>query len=174
MTTSDRRFLHRVPTPVGIFAILTDAGDRLHAAGFTEGHPRMEQTVRAVEATPTGCRSSASDAIARYFAGELHALDDLRVAMHGTPFQHDVWSALRAIPVGETRSYADVARIIGRPRAVRAVGLANGSNPIGLIVPCHRVIGSNGKLTGYGGGLERKRWLLEHEAGRAQRAVGTR
>ena len=81
----------------------------------------------------------------------------------GTPFQRAVWRALREIPCGETRSYGEIARRIGRPKAVRAVGLANGANPIGIVVPCHRVIGSNGTLTGYGGGIERKRWLLAHE-----------
>ena len=80
-----------------------------------------------------------------------------------TPFQQRVWSELREIPVGATRSYADIARGVGRPTATRAVGAANGRNPIAVIVPCHRVIGANGTLTGYGGGLERKRWLLAHE-----------
>ena len=79
------------------------------------------------------------------------------------PFQREVWAALRAIPVGATTSYGRLAAAIGRPKAVRAVGLANGSNPIGIVVPCHRVIGADASLTGYGGGLERKRWLLEHE-----------
>ena len=81
----------------------------------------------------------------------------------GTPFQRSVWRALRAIPCGETRSYGDIARAIGRPSAVRAVGLANGANPIGVVVPCHRVIGAGGALVGYGGGVDRKRWLLAHE-----------
>jgi methylated-DNA-[protein]-cysteine S-methyltransferase len=84
----------------------------------------------------------------------------------GTDFQRSVWKALRDIPAGETRSYGQLAAAIGIPKAVRAVGLANGANPVGVIVPCHRVIGSGGKLTGYAGGLERKRWLLAHEAGR--------
>ena len=81
----------------------------------------------------------------------------------GTDFQREVWRALRGIPCGTTLSYGELARRIGRPNAVRAVGLANGANPIGVVVPCHRVIGSNGSLTGYGGGIERKRWLLDHE-----------
>jgi methylated-DNA-[protein]-cysteine S-methyltransferase len=98
-----------------------------------------------------------------YFAGELGAIDDLPVKTAGTPFQRAVWSALREIPLGATESYGKLAERIGRPTAVRAVGLANGSNPIGIVVPCHRVIGANGSLTGYGGGMERKRWLLEHE-----------
>jgi methylated-DNA-[protein]-cysteine S-methyltransferase len=99
----------------------------------------------------------------RYFAGELTALDAIGVDPGGTPFQNRVWLKLREIPVGRTWSYADLARAVGRPRAVRAVGAANGANPIALVLPCHRVIGSDGSLTGYGGGLARKRWLLAHE-----------
>jgi O-6-methylguanine DNA methyltransferase len=103
------------------------------------------------------------DAIAAYFAGDLTALDRVPVKTNGTTFQKDVWSALRSIPAGETVSYGALAARIGRPRAVRAVGLANGRNPVGVIVPCHRVIGANGTLTGYAGGVERKRALLAHE-----------
>ena len=104
-----------------------------------------------------------SAAIAAYFAGNLAAIAPLPVATGGTEFQRTVWQALRQIPCGETLSYAALARSIGRDAAVRAVGLANGSNPISVVVPCHRVIGSDGSLTGYGGGIERKRWLLAHE-----------
>jgi methylated-DNA-[protein]-cysteine S-methyltransferase len=103
------------------------------------------------------------DAFAGYFGGELRILDSLAVETGGTPFQHQVWQALRAIPCGTTVSYGQLAARIGRPAAVRAVGLANGANPVAVVVPCHRVIGSNGSLTGYGGGIERKRWLLNHE-----------
>ena len=97
-----------------------------------------------------------------YFAGELSTFD-LEMNLLGTPFQQRVWSQLCDIPYGETISYGELARRIGNANASRAVGLANGRNPIALIVPCHRVIGANGSLTGYGGGLERKTWLLEHE-----------
>ena len=97
-----------------------------------------------------------------YFAGELRSFD-LEMNLVGTPFQQSVWSRLREIPYGETISYGKLARRIGNPQASRAVGLANGRNPIAIIVPCHRVIGANGSLTGYGGGLERKTWLLDHE-----------
>ncbi|MBI1815838.1 MAG: methylated-DNA--[protein]-cysteine S-methyltransferase [Deltaproteobacteria bacterium] len=100
----------------------------------------------------------------RYFDGEITALESISVAFVGTPFQTKVWNALRTIAGGTTLSYGALAKRIGDPKAVRAVGLANGRNPIGVVVPCHRVIGSNGSLTGYGGGLPRKRWLLEHEA----------
>ena len=101
----------------------------------------------------------------RYFAGELDALDEVQVEMNGTDFQRRVWSALRDVKAGRTASYSDVARSIGSPAAVRAVGAANGANPVAVIVPCHRIIGTNGTLTGYGGGLERKQWLLRHENG---------
>ena len=102
-------------------------------------------------------------AVEAYFAGDVRALDSLEVKTAGTVFQRAVWAALRAIPAGETRSYAQLAAAVGAPRAVRAAGLANGQNPVAVIVPCHRVIGANGTLTGYAGGLERKRWLLAHE-----------
>jgi methylated-DNA-[protein]-cysteine S-methyltransferase len=97
-------------------------------------------------------------------AGHTAVLDSLEVETAGTPFQRTVWHALREIPAGATMSYGALAKRIGRPSAVRAVGLANGANPIGIVVPCHRVVGADGSLTGYGGGLERKRWLLAHEA----------
>jgi O-6-methylguanine DNA methyltransferase len=97
-----------------------------------------------------------------YFAGERSTFD-IEMNLLGTPFQQRVWSQLCQIPYGETISYGELARRIGNPNASRAVGLANGRNPIAIVVPCHRVIGANGSLTGYGGGLERKTWLLEHE-----------
>jgi methylated-DNA-[protein]-cysteine S-methyltransferase len=101
--------------------------------------------------------------IEAYLAGDLHALDEIKVNPGGTEFQERVWSALREIPAGTTRTYAQLAASIGRPSAPRAVGLANGQNPVSIVIPCHRLIGSNGALTGYAGGLERKRWLLRHE-----------
>jgi methylated-DNA-[protein]-cysteine S-methyltransferase len=108
--------------------------------------------------------AGAASCLRRYLAGELHALDEVAVDVGGgTPFQQRVWAALREIPVGATRSYGQLARAIGKPAAVRAVGTANGRNPVSLVVPCHRVIGSDGTLVGYGGGIERKRWLLQHE-----------
>lgn len=99
-----------------------------------------------------------------YFAGELREFD-LPLALDGTPFQRTVWAELRRIPYGETRSYGELAEILGKPGASRAVGLANGKNPVGIIVPCHRVIGASGSLTGYGGGLDRKQRLLAFENG---------
>ncbi len=120
------------------------------------------------DATPGGepgdpVLAEAARQLAEYFAGTRRDFD-LPLHGGGTPFQGRVWRALRAIPFGETRTYADIARVLGQPAATRAVGAANGRNPIGIIVPCHRVIGSDGTLTGYAGGLPIKRWLLAHEA----------
>ncbi len=148
---------------------MADAGGALKAVGFLDRHERMEQYLRSLPgAAPAAMRPAAdpgglTSALRDYFSGDLRALDRLPLAAEGTEFQRAVWKALQEIPCGETRSYADIARRIGRPKAVRAVGLANGQNPIAVVVPCHRVIGSNGSLTGYGGGLDRKRWLLAHE-----------
>ena len=107
--------------------------------------------------------SHVRNALDAYFNGQITALDDLVTATGGTDFQKVVWRALRTIPAGATCSYGDLAAKIGKPKAVRAVGLANGANPIAIIVPCHRVIGANGTLTGYGGGLSRKQWLINYE-----------
>jgi methylated-DNA-[protein]-cysteine S-methyltransferase len=99
----------------------------------------------------------------RYFDGDLDSLDEIEVELHGTSFQRGVWTALRSVKSGTTLSYAQLADRVGAPSRVRAVGAANGANPIAVVLPCHRIIGSNGSLTGYGGGLDRKRWLLDHE-----------
>lgn len=106
--------------------------------------------------------SSCAAQLKEYFAG-TRTVFEIPLALEGTIFQREVWETLRAIPFGRTASYGEIARKIGRPSAVRAVGAANGANPVSIIVPCHRVIGANGSLTGYGGGMERKKWLLEHE-----------
>jgi methylated-DNA-[protein]-cysteine S-methyltransferase len=128
---------------------------------MTAQHPPPAFAQAITRATPV-LRAAAAQ-LAEYFAGKRRTFD-LPLAPHGTPFQLAVWSALRAIPYGETRNYAELARAIGRPTASRAVGAANGKNPLGIIVPCHRVIGASGALTGYAGGLSAKRWLLELEA----------
>jgi len=158
-------FLDELDSPVGRLTIVVDADRRLHALGWCDGHDRMDDQLRAwgSRLSRAADPSGISSALRAYFGGELHAIDALPVVFEGTPFQNSVWSALRQIPCGETRSYGEIARAIGNPAAVRAVGLANGANPIGIVVPCHRVIGADGSLTGYGGGLERKRWLLAHE-----------
>jgi len=163
MTTQTNLLIDHLKTPIGKLAILTDERGGLHAVGFTDGHARMEEALDQQAAKKARDPGGITSALTAYFEGELSAIEDLKVVFCGTDFQRSVWRALTKIPCGETRSYGDVARVIGRPKAVRAVGLANGSNPIGIVVPCHRVIGANGTLTGYGGGIERKRWLLRHE-----------
>ena len=107
--------------------------------------------------------SQTLDRLRAYFDGDIAALDPIPAEPSGTPFQLRVWSMLRRIPAGRTWTYSELAHAIGRPDAVRAVGAANGANPIPIVIPCHRVIGADGRLVGYGGGLERKRWLLTHE-----------
>jgi methylated-DNA-[protein]-cysteine S-methyltransferase len=107
--------------------------------------------------------AAAAERLASYFSGETSALDGIEIELNGTHFQRRVWEALRGVPSGTTVSYSEIARRIGAPSAVRAVGAANGANPIAIVVPCHRIIGSGGSLTGYGGGLDRKQWLLRHE-----------
>ncbi len=156
-------------TPLGKMALITDETGALRWLGWLEGHRRVAPGLGAqIEPTRHQARMTddpggATRALRDYFAGAQGVLARVRVAEAGTPFQRKVWRALREIPCGETRSYSELARRIGHPSAVRAVGLANGANPIAIVVPCHRVIGANGTLTGYGGGLERKRWLLDHE-----------
>ncbi len=179
MTERSRFLIDHLDTPIGQLALVVDGEGRLCAVGFTAGHSRMDRQLRGYE-SPRGDLAAAANpggltrAFRAYFDGELSAIDDLPVQMNGTPFQTSVWRALRQIPCGETRSYGELARSIRNPAAVRAVGLANGSNPIALVVPCHRVIGADGSLTGYGAGVERKRWLLSHErAGRYARAHDT-
>ncbi len=160
--------LDRAPTPVGTVLIVTDAEGAVRALDFSDYEARMMRLLTRhygqVKLTQGAAPESVRAAVAAYFCGDAQALEGLVVATGGTDFQREVWAALRAIPAGETRSYGQLAHAIGRPKAVRAVGLANGANPVGIIVPCHRVVGANGTLTGYAGGLERKRWLLAHEA----------
>ncbi|HJR59273.1 MAG TPA: methylated-DNA--[protein]-cysteine S-methyltransferase [Vicinamibacterales bacterium] len=107
--------------------------------------------------------AGAATALAKYFSGQFDVLETVEVELNGTPFQQRVWQALRDVHAGRTASYSEIASTIGAPAAVRAVGAANGANPVAVVVPCHRIIGSNGTLTGYGGGLQRKEWLLRHE-----------
>lgn len=125
----------------------------------------LERRLGPIEWVDAGDASDLEARLGAYFAGDLATLLGVEIDLAGTPFQRRVWSALREIPPGETASYAELARRIGAPSAVRAVGAANGANPLWLVVPCHRAIGSDGSLTGYAGGVERKRWLLAHEAG---------
>jgi methylated-DNA-[protein]-cysteine S-methyltransferase len=165
---AERLFLERISTPVGELLLVTDDGGRLRATHFADHEDALRSRLRRQAGTadlvsaprPT----AAAAAVDAYFAGHVHAIDALPVETGGTPFQRAVWAALRDIPCGTTVSYGEIARRIGRPKAVRAVGMANNANPVGVVVPCHRVIGAGGDLTGYGGGLDRKRWLLDHEA----------
>lgn len=161
-------FADRLPTPIGDMLIVADAEGNLRATFWTDRDAEVRHFLEhhysaRIDLQPAANPHGLTRAVSSYFAGDLHAIDALPVRTAGTDFQREVWRALREIPCGATISYSELARRIGRPEAVRAVGLANGSNPIGVVVPCHRVIGANGSLTGYGGGLERKRWLLDHE-----------
>ena len=160
--------LERISTPVGTVLLVTDGEGAVRALDFDDYEDRMLRLLARhygpVVLSPGASPAPVRAAIAAYFAGDRQALDGIAVRTGGTEFQRQVWAALRAIPAGETRSYGQLAAAIDRPKAVRAVGLANGSNPVGIIVPCHRVIGADGTLTGYAGGLERKKWLLAHEA----------
>lgn len=160
--------IDRIDTPIGEMMLVIDAEGDLRGLDWTDHEARLWQLLRlqygdqyAVEAT--GHPQEASRALADYFAGDLAAIDTIPVRTAGTEFQRQVWRALRTIPCGTTMSYSQIATQIGRPNAVRAVGAANGANPISVVVPCHRVIGANGTLTGYGGGMRRKSWLLAHE-----------
>ena len=163
----DRLRLDRLATPIGVALLVTDEKGRLRALDWADFEARMRRLLRLHLGLVSLESGRAPDAIrqplADYFAGDIHRLGVIACLTGGTPFQRAVWTALRTIPAGKTMSYAALAARIGSPKAVRAVGLANGANPISVVVPCHRVIGSDRSLTGYGGGLERKRWLLAHE-----------
>jgi methylated-DNA-[protein]-cysteine S-methyltransferase len=135
-------------------------------------HPSILARLDRLGAQPARDPAGVATALGRYFAGDRHALDGLDVDPDGTPFQRRVWAALRTIPSGATWSYGELARAIDRPTASRAVGAANGANPVWIVIPCHRVIGTSGKLTGYAGGLDVKRWLLAHECATGPAGVG--
>ena len=162
-----RLALERVPTPIGAIVLVTDEQDRARALSFRDDGDEMRALLHhyygAVELRERDAASRARHALEAYFGGDLAALATVPVAFSGTAFQREVWGALCEIPVGQTLSYGALAAKIGRPKAVRAVGAANGANPIAIVVPCHRVIGADDSLTGYGGGMDRKRWLLRHE-----------
>ena len=151
-------------SPIGSL-LLVGNEQALHGLYMQDGRKPKQIDLRWQRST--SCFADAKAQLREYFAGERHAFE-LALVMAGTPFEQRVWSALTEIPYGETRSYGELARTLGQPSAARAVGLANGRNPISVVVPCHRVIGANGTLTGYGGGLERKRILLELEGAQAQ------
>jgi methylated-DNA-[protein]-cysteine S-methyltransferase len=161
--------LSRVASPIGTMLVAADEAGRLRVLDWETHAERMQRLLDrlygagGVRLTDGPAAGPIIDKLEAFFAGDLAAIDDIPTETAGTPFQHQVWRALREIPAGAAWSYSKLARHIGRPEAVRAVGLANGANPISVVVPCHRVIGADGSLTGYGGGLERKQWLLRHE-----------
>jgi methylated-DNA-[protein]-cysteine S-methyltransferase len=159
MTTIEAPYYSELDSPVGGLLLLGDERslkglymhEQKHRPSLPASCERNDQVFRAVH-----------EQLRAYFAGRLRAFD-VALSSEGSAFQHRVWRGLLEIPFGATESYGQLARRIGNEKASRAVGLANGRNPIGIIVPCHRVVGANGSLTGYGGGLTRKQWLLEHE-----------
>lgn len=154
-----------IETPIGRYTLVATA------EGVTHVQPEDAAALPQDEgeADPRAWRhaAAAEQALNEYFAGERHDFRDLAIAPAGSPFQRRVWDALRAIPFGATASYGEIARRIGRHGGARAVGAANHANPLSILVPCHRVVGADGSLTGYAGGLDRKRWLLSHESGHA-------
>jgi methylated-DNA-[protein]-cysteine S-methyltransferase len=168
ITMSNRIFFHRKPSPVGPLLLLSD-GTALVGL-FTPGDGESRPVPPGATYDPSPFRDVSAQ-LDRYFAGELRNFD-VHLRLSGTPFQRSVWAELVAIPCGTTISYRELAMRIENPRAVRAVGGANGKNPVSIIVPCHRVVGADGDLVGYGGGLPSKRWLLAHE--RALAPAGSR
>ncbi len=159
--------LDRLATPIGEALIITDAAGHLRALDWTDREPGMARLLRlhygSVVPQPGEAPASIKRLLRRYFDGDIGCLAVIERRTGGTAFQRAVWAGLMTIPAGETLSYRALATRLGCPRSVRAVGLANGANPISIVVPCHRVISADGSLTGYGGGIERKRWLLDHE-----------
>lgn len=163
----ERLRLDRLATPIGESLIVTDEAGCLRALDWADREADMARLLRLhygpMVPEPGAAPANVRRLLGRYFEGDLPCLGAIEWRTAGTPFQRAVWAALTTIAPGETFSYGALATKLGCPKAVRAVGLANGSNPISIVVPCHRVIGTNGALTGYGGGIERKRWLLNHE-----------
>jgi O-6-methylguanine DNA methyltransferase len=162
--------LHRVDSPLGGMLLVTDARGVLRALDFADCEPRMRKLLR-LHYGEVGLRDATAPAhldvaFERYFARDVRALDAIACETNGTPFQRRVWAALREISLGTTSTYGGMARTLGAANAARAIGLANGANPIAIVVPCHRLIGADGALTGYAGGLRRKQWLLDHERAR--------
>ncbi|MFJ4832989.1 methylated-DNA--[protein]-cysteine S-methyltransferase [Streptomyces sp. NPDC088747] len=153
-----------IDSPYGPLTLVADEGALCGLYMVGQRHRPAEESFGARD--DDALLDEVTDQLAAYFAGELKEFD-LPLRLDGTPFQQGVWEQLRRIPYGETRSYGELAEVLGNVGASRAVGLANGKNPIGIIVPCHRVVGANGSLTGYGGGLDRKQRLLDFESGAA-------
>ena len=167
MTAGNAFRLDRLKTPIGVALLVTDEDGQLRALDWEDYEQRMRQLLRqqygAVALKDARAPSAMKAALSAYFKGDLDRLGEISWRVAGTPFQRKVWMALPKIPAGSTLSYGALAARLGSPRAMRAVGHANGANPISVVLPCHRLIGANGSLVKYGGGLERKRWLLRHE-----------
>jgi methylated-DNA-[protein]-cysteine S-methyltransferase len=169
MTQAHTFQLARVPSPMGAMLVVTDDQGRLRALDWESHAERMQRLLdrhygrAAIRLIDSPAKGVVADRLEAYFEGDITAVGDVPTETAGTPFQREIWAALREIPAGGTWTYGRLAAHIGRPEAVRAAGLANGANPINVVVPCHRVIGADGSLTGYGGGLDRKKWLLNHE-----------
>jgi methylated-DNA-[protein]-cysteine S-methyltransferase len=163
----ERLRLDRLATPIGESLIVTDETGALRAFDWADREDGMARLLRlhygSMRPEPGAAPENIKRLLRRYFEGDAGCLAAIEWRTGGTPFQRAVWNGLTTIAPGETLSYGALAAKLGCPKAVRAVGTANGSNPISVVVPCHRVIGADGALTGYGGGIERKRWLLEHE-----------
>lgn len=159
--------LDRLATPIGIALLVTDTAGALRALDWEDYEHRMRELLRlhygAVDLSDRPAPTQVRTALSGYFEGDFGQLSGIAWRIAGTPFQQKVWNALANIPVGITMTYGALAARIDMPKAVRAVGHANGSNPISVVLPCHRLIGADGSLVKYGGGLERKRWLLRHE-----------
>jgi methylated-DNA-[protein]-cysteine S-methyltransferase len=169
--------LDRVATPIGEALIVTDQDGYLRALDWADRESGMARLLRLRYGSIVLEEGAAPKVVSRtlrdYFDGDIGCLGAIEWRTAGTPFQQAVWAALTTIAPGKTLSYRALAAKLGCPTAVRAVGSANGANPISVVVPCHRVIGTDGALTGYGGGLERKRWLLQHEAAVFRRERGS-
>ena len=161
-----------LPSPIGPLTLVAEAGQLVALYLDAQRHRPDEDSLGSPGDPGAAPFAAAARQLAGYFAGQLTEFD-LPLAPAGTDFQRQVWAALRTIPYGQTWSYAQLAEKIGRAPAVRAVGLANGKNPISVVIPCHRVIGSDGSLTGYGGGLDRKRFLLDLESAGSGSLAGT-
>jgi methylated-DNA-[protein]-cysteine S-methyltransferase len=164
----DTFLIDRFGTPIGTALLVTDGEGAMRALDWDDHEPRMRELLRlqyggAVTLVEKPAPKPIRDALTGYFAGDLDRLTSIPCRFGGTAFQQSVWTALPTVPAGTTMSYGALATRIGVPKAVRAVGHANGSNPISVVIPCHRLIGANGSLIRYGGGLARKRWLLRHE-----------
>ncbi|MGL5168151.1 MAG: methylated-DNA--[protein]-cysteine S-methyltransferase [Afipia sp.] len=181
MATNDRApkqpayfHLDRLETPIGTAMLVTDDEGNLRALDWSDYEARLHRLLRrhygefALKNAPAP--KDITRALKGYFAGDLALLNTIKWRTNGTAFQRKVWTKLQTIPAGKTSSYGIMAARLNAPNAARAVGLANGANPVSVVVPCHRLIGADGSLTGYGGGLERKQWLLAHEGAAFKRA----